>query len=839
MKKPALSCRTSLTRPTCPTRLVFLLALLPLHPAIGAVVTNAYDDASQAAYSGGFTNNSNGGTGFGAWDLTNGFGTSIGGFIGDSTQNGRTGINTAPGVAFGLYANPPTASIDARRTFAGGQMSVGETFSFDMNVSWNGGTRGFVLYEGDYATSRMEIQHGGSDALRLNGVQIYADVFNQALSVSVTALSDTNLLVSINASSSGLFTTNLVVAGLPDRFKFYYFNNTDGNNGSNYEPYFNRLKKALGLIRYVALGNPTPAEPYLTWATAATNIQDAIDAADPGDKVLVSNGIYESEGPPYSEYRVAIAKDIVVRSVNGPEVTAIRGQGPLGAEAVRCVFMSTGRLEGFTLTNGFTRDVVQIFKPRNGGGVYATGGTLSNCILSGNSAHDYGGGIYGGTLDNCTVIGNSALYLSGGGAYGSVLNDCVLMSNSAGSGGGAAQATLNNCQLIGNVSQGPFSGGGGASVCVLSNCVLSDNRTSLSGGGAFLSTLYNCTLRGNAASTRGGGLAGAPFLGGAFNCTLIGNSAPIGGGAYFHLLDSCVLISNSAVYGGGAYTSEMNRCMLTENSAGHGGGAYFGILSNCVLSGNTATNGGGVACGMLINCLVLENLAFGVGGGAYISMLDNCTLAGNSAGSEGGGVYSGAVNNSIIYLNDAAGQPNFLGGTLAYSCTTPLPAGSGNFTNDPMFVSLATTNLRLAAGSPCRDTGNTTNAPSGPDLDGNARIVNGYVDVGAYEYQGAGQGDYDGDGMGNGDEGIAGTGFADSNDVFEVSGVSVMSPATISFGSELGRLYAVDRNDALVPNPQIWTEFTNNIAGTGGQLIINDPLPGTNRNYRVRVKLAP
>jgi hypothetical protein len=54
-----------------------------------------------------------------------------------------------------------------------------------------------------------------------------------------------------------------------------------------------------------------------------------------------------------------------------------------------------------------------------------------------------------------------------------------------------------------------------------------------------------------------------------------------------------------------------------------------------------------------------------------------------------------------------------------------------------------------------------------------------------------------------------------------------------------GRLYAVDRNDALVPNPQVWTEFTNNIAGTGGALIINDPFPGTNRSYRVRVRLGP
>ena len=43
---------------------------------------------------------------------------------------------------------------------------------------------------------------------------------------------------------------------------------------------------------YVSLESTNPTPPYTNWATAATNIQDAVDAAATNDVVVVTNGVY-------------------------------------------------------------------------------------------------------------------------------------------------------------------------------------------------------------------------------------------------------------------------------------------------------------------------------------------------------------------------------------------------------------------------------------------------------------------------------------------------------------------------------------------------------------------
>ena len=257
---------------------------------------------------------------------------------------------------------------------------------------------------------------------------------------------------------------------------------------------------AWATVRYVNVNNASPTPPYTNWATAATDIQSAVDAAGAGDEIVVTNGVYAggSQLGPYGDTDcVVVDRPLTLESVNGPDATVINGGG-----TNECVYLTNDAvMVGFTLTNGVAED---------GGGVYCeSSAVLSNCVLTGNLASDVrggGGGASGGTLNNCTLTGNSAV--DGGGALGCTLNNCTLMGNyatgrffpvwgwrypgySPGIGGGACSCTLNNCTLTGNLAS---DDGGGALGCTLNNCIVYFNSDTNGGNYDPSSTLnYCCT----------------------------------------------------------------------------------------------------------------------------------------------------------------------------------------------------------------------------------------------------------------------------------------------------------------------------------------------------------
>lgn len=151
-------------------------------------------------------------------------------------------------------------------------------------------------------------------------------------------------------------------------------------------------------------------------------------------------------------------------------------------------------IDGLTLTGGSTD---------NGGAIYSTENlTLNSATVTGNTASNYGGGIFAygygtTTIQNTTISGNSAA-VDGGGvlAYGAgtmTIQDSTISGNSAStSGGGIGVAnygttTIQNSTISGNSSNGNAGGIGiqalAGSTTLIQNSTITGNTVKSGGGG--------------------------------------------------------------------------------------------------------------------------------------------------------------------------------------------------------------------------------------------------------------------------------------------------------------------------------------------------------------------
>jgi hypothetical protein len=188
------------------------------------------------------------------------------------------------------------------------------------------------------------------------------------------------------------------------------------------------------------------------------------------------------------------------------------------------------------------------------------------------------------------------------------------------------------------------------------------------------------------------------------------------------------------------------------------------VVRNSIFQENTTDNSGGAVrndTGSIftaINSLFVGNAADQSGGGIYnsllsASMITNCTLVDNTADLDNNGIDSAirsqaTVVNSILWGNGTMQIVD--DGALSTVSYSTIEGGwdgdgDGNLDEDPLLDEA----YRLLRESPCVDQGDNDAVPEDvtdvdtdgdvteptPDLDGNERIVNETVDMGAYEYQ--------------------------------------------------------------------------------------------------------
>ena len=213
-------------------------------------------------------------------------------------------------------------------------------------------------------------------------------------------------------------------------------------------------------------------------ATAWRTLQHAATTAPSGSMVLAAPGTY-NEGHAFGALhsnRVVVTRNIVLKATAGPEQTVIEGATDpdstlygCGTNAMRCLYISAGAVEGFTLTGGAgsvspgDKDADNV----RGGAVFATeSGTLWDCVISNNVASRGAAG-FGGTFNRCLVTGNRVY--NNGTFRAAEVYDCLIVNN-IGNWAGVFGGRFYGCTI-----SGQSAGGGIGESTTAYNTILFDN----------------------------------------------------------------------------------------------------------------------------------------------------------------------------------------------------------------------------------------------------------------------------------------------------------------------------------------------------------------------------
>ncbi len=409
-------------------------------------------------------------------------------------------------------------------------------------------------------------------------------------------------------------------------------------------------------------------------------IQQAIDAAAPGDQILVSPGTYVEN----IDYK---GKRIAVRSLGGPDVTVIDGSslGTVvtfqGAEGRKTV------LDGFSIAHG---------QAERGGGVHCAGASSPTIIHNRfvqNDATNEGGGLF--ASDGSPLVLMNSFELNSATQYGGGVSfHCDSVSSAM-----VMKCTFYRNEAYFNAGAIELCDASGVSVI---DCTFTENYAMLGYGGAIRCDASNSILKRNRFFNNTSG-----WRGGAVYCCF----------SWPEIEDS-IFVGNRAKVCGGALECEdasavVRNCVFLENESGDSGGAMCAIFGgalvvNCTFHGNA--------------CLVAGGAGGAVFGIQADYVLQNCVLWDDHA-QVGPEIYITSGVLSVSYCDVEGGWP-----------------GTGNIDLDPMFADPDAGDLSLLPDSPCIDVGSLDLVSDDRDLVSNPRILDGnldrsmQVDMGAFEF---------------------------------------------------------------------------------------------------------